>query len=342
MAVKTVICRFQQPNKDKLEAVQEEYRNAQSYLQGEDDVELYSATKILMDRRAGKEDKEQPLFIRNDTFEVVKRDTALTEYWARIPVASVYGGVWIPIQPHTDIQEGWEIGDSKIVRKDYGFELHLTVKKEVETQKDYNGALGIDLGLRKLATTTDVPLSDTASNHTKCLGSKVENYPDKYFYLKRNASDGYVRKRWDGKVADKTEDICHQISRKIVDHAKENNLFIVVGDLEGIQEQDRGRRMNRRIHNFPHWKLRNYIKYKAEWAGIKVEEVDEAYTSQTCSKCGEKSSPRRGMFRCKSCGYETDRDKNASYNIGKRGIGKLSEASSDSEGCVTQPVESIA
>jgi putative transposase len=100
--------------------------------------------------------------------------------------------------------------------------------------------------------------------------------------------------------------------------------------------------MNRMIPNFPHWKLRNYVKYKAEWAGIKVVEVEEAYTSQTCSRCGVKSSPRKGMFRCTSCGYETDRDKNTSINIGMRGIGKLETASSHSEGCVTQPVESIA
>lgn len=339
MAEKTVVCRFHQPNKEKVEKVRKEYRNAQDYLQGED-TELYSATKQQMDRRAGKEDKEQPLFIRNDTFEVAKRDTELTDYWARLPVASIHGGVWIPITPHTDIDKDWEIGDSKIVRKDYGFELHLTVKKEVEEKPEYDGALGIDLGLKKLATATDVPLSDTSS--TICLGSSVENYPDKYFHLRRNARDGYTRKRWDRKVAHKTEDICHQISRKIVDRAKENNLFIVIGDLEGIQDKDRGKRMNRTIRNFPHWKLRNYIKYKAEWAGIKVVEVDESYTSQTCSKCGEKTSPQKGMFQCTSCGYETDRDKNASHNIGKRGIGKLFKASSNSEGCVTQPVESIA
>jgi putative transposase len=336
MAEKTVVCRFQQPNKDKLKAVNEEYVNAQSYVQGED-AELYSANRQQMERRAGNADKEQPLFIRNDTFEVVKRDTELTEYWAKIPVASVHGGVWIPIQPHTEIQEDWEIGDSKIVREEDGFELHLTVKKEIENQDSYDGALGVDLGLRKLATATDVPLSDTAWNQTKCYGSSVENYPDKYFHLRRNASNGYVRKRWDGKVADKTEDLCHQISREIVDHAKKNNLFIVVGELEGIQDKNRGKRMNRTIQNFPHWKLRKYIKYKAEWEGIKFVEVDEAYTSKTCLKCGEKSSPQKGMFRCSSCGYETDRDKNASYNIGKRGIGKLTEASSDSEGCVTQP-----
>ncbi|MBC5792432.1 MAG: IS200/IS605 family element transposase accessory protein TnpB [Nanohaloarchaea archaeon] len=337
MARKTVVCRFQKPNKKKLEAVEREYRNTQKYLQGEDDVDLYSATKQQMDRRAGNEDNEQPLFIRNDSFEVVERDTDLTKYWVRVPVASVYGGVWIPIQPHTDIQSGWDIGDSMIVRKDHGFELHLVVKKEVEEQEEYDGALGVDLGLRKLATATECFCGSDTSSKTLCLGSSVENYFDKYFHLRRNCRDGYVRKRWDGKVADKTEDLCHQISRKIVDHAQENNLFIAVGDLEGIQDKDRGKRMNRKLHHFPHWKLRNYIRYKADWEGIRVVEVDEAYTSQTCSRCGEKGERNKGNFQCPECDYETDADKNASHNIGERGIGKLN-ASSDSEGCVTQPL----
>ena len=72
--------------------------------------------------------------------------------------------------------------------------------------------------------------------------------------------DGYVRKKWDNKDNNKIEDICHQISRKIVDTAKEKNFLIVVGELNGIQEQDKDRKMNRKLHNFPHWKLRDYIK----------------------------------------------------------------------------------
>lgn len=342
MPEKTVVCKFHKPNKEKLEKIKTEYQNAQKYISGNSE-KIYSATKQAMDKYAGKDNQEnKPLFLRNDTFEVVQRDTELTEYWAKIPVASTYGRIWIPINPHTEIKEEWEIRDSKIVRKEYGFELHLSISKEVQTQDNYEGAMGIDLGLRKLATTTDVPLSDTASKQTKCLGSEVENYADKYFHLRRNAKNGYVRERWDGKVSDKTENLCHQISRKIVDHAKENNLFIVIGDLEGIQDKDRGKKMNRKMNNFPHWKLRNYIKYKADWEGIKVMEVDESETSQICSQCGEKTTPRNGMFRCQGCGYETDRDKNASYNIGKRGIGKLENASSDSKGGVTPPNESIA
>jgi putative transposase len=331
---KTIVCSFKNANKGKLEEVKNEFEKAQSYISGKD-AEIYSATRQQMERKAGDEGT-QPLFLRNDTFQIDNRETELVNYWVKIPVASTHGGIWMPIEPHEEINTDWSFGDSKIVKKEHGFEFHLSVKKEVEEMSEYEGALGIDLGLRKLATATDVPLSK--NSQTLCLGSQIENYTDKYFYLRRKASNGYVRKRWDKKVSNKTEDLCHQISRRIVDHAKEKNLFIVIGNLEGIQDQDLGRKMNRKLTDFPHWKLRNYIRYKAEWEGIKVVEVDEAYTSQTCSKCGEKGNRHKGTFDCPRCGYETDADKNASQNIGKRGIGKLKEASSDSRGCVTQPI----
>jgi transposase len=56
--------------------------------------------------------------------------------------------------------------------------------------------------------------------------------------------------------------------------------------------------------------LKEFIKYKAEMVGIRFEEVDPKYTSQT-SKCEhrEKSNRKGLVFKCKSC--------NGVINIGK-------------------------
>jgi len=331
-AEKTIVCRITQTNKGKLEKLREEYSSAQDYIHGEN-VELYSATKQAMNKYIDKvkEDREYPLFLRNDTFSVEKAEnTSEFSYWARIPVANTYGKIIVPINPHEEIKEEYEVKDSKIVRKPYGFELHLSVSKEAEPVTEYNGALGIDLGLCKLAVSVSLP-----DRQTQCHGTHIEDTQAKYFHLRRNCSNGYVRRKWDNKDKNKINNICHQISRKIVDKAKENNLAIVIGNLEGIQNQDKGRKMNRKLHGFPHWKLRNYIKYKAKWEGIAVIEVDEAYTSQTCSRCGEIGSRHRGRFKCSNCGLETDSDKNGAHNIAIRGTGKLNEASSGTGSLVT-------
>jgi len=54
--------------------------------------------------------------------------------------------------------------------------------------------------------------------------------------------------------------------------------------------------------NFPYYRLLLYITYKAEWAGVRVLEVGEAYTSITCSNCYTRKT--QGFFKCVNCHKE--------------------------------------
>ena len=56
------------------------------------------------------------------------------------------------------------------------------------------------------------------------------------------------------------------------------------------------------------------LKYKCENAGVCYEEVNEAYTTQTCSCCGSRSSSPKGRaglgireWQCRECGSSWDR-----------------------------------
>ena len=59
------------------------------------------------------------------------------------------------------------------------------------------------------------------------------------------------------------------------------------------------------------------LRYKAEWAGAKVVEVDPSYTSQTCSNCGVvcRANRRGKLYSCSTCGVRLDADVNAAVNI---------------------------
>ena len=65
------------------------------------------------------------------------------------------------------------------------------------------------------------------------------------------------------------------------------------------------------------------MEYKSQQAGVIFEVVNEAYTTQTCSCCGNipSSSPkgRAGLrvreWTCSTCGAHHDRDVNAAVNI---------------------------
>lgn len=61
-----------------------------------------------------------------------------------------------------------------------------------------------------------------------------------------------------------------------------------------------------------------FLGYKLPVLGGRLEEVDPAYTSQTCSECGviDKSSRKdQATFECGHCGHKANADTNAARNI---------------------------
>jgi len=59
------------------------------------------------------------------------------------------------------------------------------------------------------------------------------------------------------------------------------------------------------------------LRYKAEYAGSRLIEVDPNNTSQECSGCGVKVPKALGdrLHKCPNCGLTIDRDLNAARNI---------------------------
>ncbi|WP_206598515.1 zinc ribbon domain-containing protein [Fervidobacterium thailandense] len=87
----------------------------------------------------------------------------------------------------------------------------------------------------------------------------------------------------------------------------------------------------------PYGKFLQKLKYKAKAYGIQVLQIDEAYTSQTCSCCGvvDKTNRKyRGLYVISSCGMVLNADVNGAMNILKKvsprspkGIGVVALAS---------------
>ncbi len=279
---------------------------------------MYSATKQAMDRYVKKvQNEEYPLFLRNDTFRVEKaEDTKEFDYWARIPISNVWSGIWVPIKPHQEISEDMNVRDSKIVRKGYGFELHMSVSFEVSSQTP-ESVLSVDLGERVMATT----VSSADNGNPKFRGRKVRGIRRHYAWLRKRLQEkGPVKKvlEMSDKEKRKVEGILHKISRKIIDRAGENSFLNVIGDLKGMGNGNTGKggRMNRIANSMPYWKLTRMIEYKAEEKGLRVVKVNESDTSKTCHKCGSENTtrPTQGKFTCNTCGLE---DYNADLNGAK-------------------------
>lgn len=74
----------------------------------------------------------------------------------------------------------------------------------------------------------------------------------------------------------------------------------------------------------PFFKLIEYIKYKAEWEGVKVTLVKESYTSKVSHRCGKEGKRiTQGLFKCPHCGLEYNADLNGAINIAKSSPGYM-------------------
>lgn len=115
----------------------------------------------------------------------------------------------------------------------------------------------------------------------------------------------------------RTRDIEHKVSRAVVDWAANRQVgTLAIGDVRDVAD---GKRLNtqsqQKIGNWSHGKLRSYIEYKAEAAGIATELVDEHHTSQTCPQCGQRHKPQGRVYRCPACGFVGHRDAVGAANI---------------------------
>lgn len=76
------------------------------------------------------------------------------------------------------------------------------------------------------------------------------------------------------------------------------------------------------MRNWSYYELQTMIEYKARRAGIKVKYINPAYTSQTCSECGEIGLRESIHFKClnPNCcchGQDIHADYNGARNIAK-------------------------
>ena len=168
-------------------------------------------------------------------------------------------------------------------------------------------AIGIDLGLKDIATCSDGTVISNPKFYRK--------YEKKLGIAQRARNKKRVR-ALHAKIANSRKDHLHKASTLLV---KENAL-IVVGDLSAKKLVKT--KMAKSVLDTGFSALKTMLKYKCENAGVLFEEVSERFTTQICSCCGEitSSSPqgrtdlRIRVWECE-CGSINHRDLNSAKNI---------------------------
>ncbi|SEP29366.1 transposase, IS605 OrfB family, central region [Halogranum amylolyticum] len=227
------------------------------------------------------------------------------------------------------------------------FYLHVRTKPAVENDDVEQGdakhvsVLGVDLGITNIATTSTGKfwnggeLNHWHREYENCRGSlqqtgtrwahlnvqrvgrKQTGRFEQMIHIISNELVNLPRGQASGLPASTTR---FASTREGVEEALENDCtHIVFEQLKGIRER---LPYAKAVHKWAFHRLYEYVTYKAESEGLVVKQINPAYTSQRCSKCGFTHEDNRlhtngqDEFDCLTCGYDVYADYNAAKNIG--------------------------
>ena len=205
------------------------------------------------------------------------------------------------------------------------------VKTKVTDSPEYRDGIGVDLGIKTLATFSDGTRVPNIKNfrRVRILEKRLKRLQRKVSrkYLinkcnKHNKTKNIIK-------LEKQIKLIHRSIRNIrINHihkfvsvlVKKQPKYIALEDLN-VKGMMRNKYLAKDIVNCSFYTIREHIIRKATERNIVVRLVDRFYpSSKTCSNCGSykkdlKLSQR--IYSCDTCQEEIDRDLNAALNIAK-------------------------
>ena len=210
---------------------------------------------------------------------------------------------------------------------------YLSYTEDVETKvqnlPDYSDGIGIDLGIKTLATVSDGTIVPNikAFRRVRILNKRLKRLQRKVSrkYLinkcnKHNKTKNIIKLERRIKLIHRSlKNIRINHIRKFVSElVKKQPQYIAIEDLN-VKGMMRNKHLAKDIANCSFYTIKEHLIRKAKERNIVVRLVDRFYpSSKTCSNCGSykknlKLSQR--VYHCDHCQEEIDRDFNASLNI---------------------------
>jgi putative transposase len=197
-------------------------------------------------------------------------------------------------------------------------------RHEVDTESSGDRTAGIDLGICNFAT---VSYDDEATLYP---GGALKE--DLYYFAKERAKcdDSVSReaRRLDRKQTERRSHFLHTLSKHIISECEQRSVgTIVVGDLEGVRDDENGdarnwgKHGNLDLHGWAFDRFTSMLEYKGDERGIEVVRKSERDTSKTWSVCGTRDDNQRverGLYICDDCWTVVNADVNGAENIRRK------------------------
>ena len=199
----------------------------------------------------------------------------------------------------------------------------LTIEREDEPVKPApkGGSVGVDLGIKTLATLSD----GNVIENPRHLQKSEQKLKRAQRALSRKMPGSNRRAKAKAKVAsihahvaNQRNDTLHKLTAQLASKYSE----ISIEDLN-VLGMAKNHALAKSVMDASFGEFRRQLEYKTTRTGSRLNIVDRWYpSSKMCSRCGRvkaKLSLSERTYRCGSCGLVMDRDLNAAININVAG-----------------------
>lgn len=216
----------------------------------------------------------------------------------------------------------------------YWISVGVEIIDNQDNDKPKTEAIGIDLGIKTLAT---------CSNGVNLIKPNIKKEKKKLKRLQKQVSRLYqpmideskqTKIKFDKlqksknllKLEKEILKVCQRISDVLTTNIhtfttsliKTNPEAIVIEDLN-VNGMRKNKHLSEKINEAKFYEIRRQLEYKSKWNNVELIIADRWFpSSKTCSECGykkDKLSLSERVFKCEYCGFELDRDLNAAINL---------------------------
>ena len=237
------------------------------------------------------------------------------------------------------IPVGAKVISGTVSKKADRYYVSVIIDVNVSITKNTNDGIGIDLGLKDFAICSDgntyknINKTQKIKRLEKKLKREQKKLSRKYEFLKKRG--GAATKSNINKKIANVQKLHHRlynirtdyINKTISNIVKQKPSFITIEDLN-VKGMMKNRHLSKAVAQQKFYEFRVKLTNKCHALGIELRMVDRFYpSSKLCHNCGQIKKDLRlsdRIYKC-NCGYEEDRDYNASLNLRDAKIYKIAQ-----------------